>query len=279
MRLGTSTYSFWHFTPEKVPIEIVLRHARAMDLDGVEILHQQIESEEPAYVNCLKREALRLGLDLYCLSIHQDFVWPDAAQRREHVAHTLRCIDLAHELGAPCIRLNSGRWGTAGSFDALMAARGIETPLPGCTDEDAFDWCIGCIEECLPRAEAMGVVLGLENHWGLTFRLEGMERIFSALDSPWLAAILDTGNFLEDPYPLLERLAPRAIVVHAKTYFGGGEWYTLELDYRRIAAILAGVGFQGYVSIEMEGREDPLTAMPKSVAWLRECFSGPHAAP
>jgi sugar phosphate isomerase/epimerase len=272
LRLGTSTYSFWHFTPDKVPIETVLRHARAMDLDGVEVLHQQMASEDRAYVNGLKREAFALGIDLYCLSIHQDFVWPEPEKRAEHVAHTLRCIDLAHDLGCSCIRLNSGRWGTAGSFDDLMAARGIETPLPGYSDDDAFGWCIECIEQCLPRAAEQGVVLGLENHWGLTFSAAGLARILDAFDSPWLAAILDTGNFLEDPYPLLEQLASRAIMVHAKTYFGGGEWYSLNLDYPRIAGILRGVDFKGWVSIEMEGKEDALSAVPKSVELLRAAF-------
>jgi sugar phosphate isomerase/epimerase len=271
--LGTSTYSFWHFTPERTPIEAVMRHARAMDLDGVEILHQQMASEDPAYLQALKREAFALGLDIYALSIHQDFVWPEAAQRAEHVAHTLRCIDVAHELGAPCIRLNSGRWGTSGTFDELMAAGGVETPLPGYTDDDAFGWCIECIEQCLPRAAEQGVILGLENHWGLTFSAAGLLRLLDAFDSPWLAAIMDTGNFLAEPYDQLELMAPRAVMVHAKTYIGEGEWYTLDLDYHRVAAILHAVGFQGWVSLEMEGKESPLTAVPHSVRWLRESFA------
>ena len=39
---------------------------------------------------------------------------------------------------------------------------------------------------------------------------------------------MDTGNFLEDPYPKLEMIAPKTIFVQAKTYQGGGEWYTLD---------------------------------------------------
>lgn len=273
-RLGVSTYSFWHFTPEKTPLDDCLRWARELDLDGVEILHQQMFSEDRDYVQGLKRLAFTLGLDLYALSIHQDFVWPDAEQRAEHVAHTLRCIDLAHELGIPAIRLNSGRWGTSGTFDELMAARGIETPLPGYTDDDAFRWCIDSIEACLPRAEEQGVVLALENHWGLTFAPEGVARILDSFDTPWLSFLLDTGNFLDEPYDALAELAPRACLVHAKSYYGGGEWYTLDLDYRRIAAILRAVDYQGYVSIEMEGRECASTALPKAVAELRTAFDG-----
>jgi hypothetical protein len=31
-------------------------------------------------------------------------------------------------------------------------------------------------------------------------------------------------------------------------------------------------GFHGYVSLEMEGKEDPATAVPKSLEVLREAF-------
>ena len=47
------------------------------------------------------------------------------------------------------------------------------------------------------------------------------------------------------------------MIVQAKTYYGGGEWYTLDLDYPRIAGILRKAGFRGWVSLEMEGKEDP----------------------
>ena len=153
-----------------------------------------------------------------------------------------------------------------------MANRGIEDPLPGHTDEDAFPWVIESLERCLPAAERCGVVLGLENHWGLGLTPEGVLRIVEAVDSPWLAVTLDTGNFLEDPYERLEMLAPRTVFVQAKTYFGGGTWYTLDLDYDRIAAILRRRDYRGFVSLEFEGQEDCRTAIPRSLALLREAF-------
>ena len=59
------------------------------------------------------------------------------------------------------------------------------------------------------------------------------------------------------------------------TYYGGGVWYTLELDYERIAAMLRKHGYRGYVSLEFEGREDPRTGVPKSLALLRKVFRTP----
>ncbi|MCX7872633.1 MAG: sugar phosphate isomerase/epimerase, partial [Verrucomicrobiae bacterium] len=170
------------------------------------------------------------------------------------------------------IRLNAGRWNTIKDFDDLMKARGVEPILPGYTEEDGFKWCIDCIEKCLPHAEKCGVVLALENHWGLTNTPEGMLKILNALKSQWLGALMDTGNFLEDPYDKLQKIASRTVFVQAKTYYGGGEWYTLNLDYKRIANILASVGYSGYVSLEFEGKEPADTAVPKSVKMLKEAF-------
>ena len=272
IRLAVSTYSYWHFRTPRYPIEKVIDDAARLGFDGVEILHRQMTDESPAYVNRLKQAAFRHGLSLPMLSIHQDFVSPKKEERDEAVAHTKKCIDLAARLGIPSIRLNSGRWNTIPSFDDLMKVKGDEPPIPGHTDEDAFRWCIDCINECLPAAESAGVLLALENHWGLTTKTENLLRIYKAVESPWLGLNLDTGNFPGEPYPEIEKLAPHATIVQAKTYYGGGEWYTLDLDYKRIAGILRKANFGGWVSLEMEGKEDPATAVPKSLQVLREAF-------
>jgi len=272
--LAVSTYSYWHFRTERFPIEKVIAHAAELGFDGVEILHRQMTDESPAYVNALKQAAFRKGLSLPMLSIHQDFVDPDPAARAKDVAHTKGCIELASRLGIPCIRLNSGRWNSIKSFDDLMKVKGDEPPLPGHNEDEAFKWCIDAINECLPAAEKAGVVLALENHWGLTTRPQNLLRIFNAVRSPWLGINLDTGNFPGEPYAGIEMLAPHAVIVQAKTYYGGGEWYTLDLDYPRIAGILRKAGFKGWVSLEMEGKEDPLSAVPKSFDVLRRAFNG-----
>ena len=272
MKLGVSTYSYWHFKPERVSIEHVFEEAARLELDGVEILHQQMASEANAYLQKLKRLAFIHGLNLYALSIHQGFVSPDAATRQKNINHTVHCIRLAHELGISAIRLNSGRWGTVGSFDELMKAEGQEPTLPGHTADEAFDWVIAAIEKCLPDAEKYGVILGLENHWGLTCTPEGVNRIVSAIDSDWLKVTMDCGNFLSAPYEKLKQIADDAVLVHAKTYYGGGEWYTLELDYAKIGEILESVGFRGYVSIEFEGKADAHVGVPQSVEMLRDCL-------
>ena len=273
IRISVSSYSYWHFKPVKYPIEKVIDDAARLGFDGVEILHRQMEDESVSYMNKLKRAAFVNGLDLPMLSIHQDFVFPDPAERKRHIDHTKHCIDLAYQMGIPAIRLNSGRWRTIKSFDELMEKKGIEPPIPGYTKEDAIKWCVDSIEKCLSAAEKAGVMLALENHWGLTTYPDDLLAIFNSIESPWLGMNLDTGNFVGDPYSQFERLAPHADIVQAKTYFGGGVWYTLDLDYKRIAGILRKAGFKGYVSLEMEGEESAETAVPKSLKVLRDAFA------
>jgi sugar phosphate isomerase/epimerase len=274
LRIGVSTYSFWHFKDRLVEVADCIEKAAETGFDGVEILHRQMSSESKPYLQDLKRRAFVNGLDLMGFSIHQGFVSPDPAERQRNVEHTLHCLELAYALGIPTLRLNTGRWGTIKSFDELMANKGIEPILPGHTEEEGFDWVIASIEKLLPKAEECGVTMGLENHWGLGRTAAGLLRIRDAVRSPWLKITMDTGNFLEDTYGQLERIAPHAVLVQAKTYFGGGEWYTLDIDYSRVAAILDRAGFRGYVSLEFEGKESAETGVPKSLEVLRRAFSG-----
>ncbi len=246
IKLGIATYSYWHFKTEKVPIETVIEKAAEIGVEGLDILHRQMDipEKEPltaghrAYLQRLKRHAFHNGIAPVCLSIHQNFVQQDPAERQKQVEHTHKCLEIAYELGVPCIRLNSGRWNTIKDFDDLMKARGIEPILPGCTEDDGFKWCIECIINAVP--------------------------------SPWLGALMDTGNFMEDPYDKLKMIAPKTVYAQAKTYYGGGEWYTLDLDYKQIARILNDAGYTGYVSLEFEGKENADVAVPRSIALLRK---------
>ena len=282
IKLGIATYSYWHFRDPKVSIETVIDKAADIGVEGLDILHRQMDipekepltAEHRVYLQKLKRHAFRNGIDLVCMSIHQNFVQQDPAERQKQIDHTHKCLEIAYELGVPCIRLNSGRWNTIKDFDDLMKARGIEPIIPGCTEDDGFKWCIECIEKCIPKAEQCGVVMALENHWGLSRTPEGQLRLINAVPSPWLGALMDTGNFMEDPYDKLKMIAPKTVYMQAKTYYGGGEWYTLDLDYKRIAKILNDAGYTGYCSVEFEGKENPDIAVPKSIELLRKTVGG-----
>ena len=273
-RFAVSTYSFWQFRHKDLrDIGTCIDHAAEMGFDGVELLHVQMENESNSYLQGLKRQAFLNGLDLCGFSTHQGFLYPDKAKRQANVDHTVHCIEMAYKLGIPTLRVNTGRWGTSKDFDALMANRGIEPILEGYTEEDGYGWAIDGLTQCLKAAERCGVTLGLENHWGLGRTAEGVMRIVNEIDSPWLQVTLDTGNFLDNTYTQLEQIAPKAVLVQAKTYFGGGLWYELDIDYGRVAKILRKNNFKGYVSLEFEGKDPPLSGIPSSLELLQTHLS------
>ena len=275
--IAVSTYSYWRYREgERLAVDRCIELAGEMGFDAVELLEIQMSDEQRQsgkYLQGLKRRALIHGMDLCGMSTHQGFVTPDKAVRQKNIERTTKSIQLAHELGIPTIRVNTGRWGTTKSFDELMKNRGIEPPLKGYTDEDGFPWVIESFEALLPIAEKYGVMMGLENHWGLGLTPQGVLRIVDALASPWLQVTMDTGNFLENPYQRLRQLAAKTVFVQAKTYFGGGVWYTLDLDYGQIASILRKVDYRGYISLEFEGQQDPKLAVPASLNLLRKAFA------
>lgn len=272
-RIAVSTYSFMGIADETLrSIDKCIDHASDMGFDGIEILHAQMKDESNGYLQKLKQQAFRRGLDLCGFSTHQTFISADKAVRQANVDKTIHCIVLAYRLGIPTIRVNTGRWVTIPSTPEFFANKGIEPPLPGISEDTAFGWVADGLTQCLAKAEECGVVMGLENHWGLGRFAAGVNRVVNEVNSPWLQITLDTGNFFENMYEQMDAMANRAVLVQAKTYDGGGVWYTLDIDYAKVAAILRKHNYRGYISLEFEGKENPLTGIPKSLARLRDVF-------
>jgi L-ribulose-5-phosphate 3-epimerase len=275
--IGVSTYSFGTYQGRRRLDELeILDIAADMGFDGVELLQNAMSDRSPAKLQRIKTHAHSVGLALMGLSTHQDFVHGDAAERQRNVDLTIGQIEFAARLGIPTIRINTGRWNTIASFNDLMANKGIEPVTPGHTEDEGFSWVIDAIGKLLPAAESNGVILGLENHWGLARTAAGLLRIVETINSPWLQITFDTGNFFEQRVEQLKTMAASKVpiaLVQAKTYFGGGTWYTLDIDYAEIAAILRTDNYRGWISLEFEGREDASTGVPKSLELLRKHFS------
>ena len=58
IKLSVSSYSYWHFKGDKFPIEKVIDDAAAMGLDGIDVLHRQMEGEDNAYLQKIKKHDL-----------------------------------------------------------------------------------------------------------------------------------------------------------------------------------------------------------------------------
>src|SRR5688500_8107535 len=53
VKLAIATYSYWHFRPPKTSIETVIERASDLGVNGVDVLHRQMDSEEKSYLQKL----------------------------------------------------------------------------------------------------------------------------------------------------------------------------------------------------------------------------------
>lgn len=228
-----------------------------MDLPGTELTSYYFEEDfDAAYLRRLKLHAFRNGVIVSGTAIRNDFCRPAGPERDEEIASVRRWLDYAAELGAPHVRIFAGN-------------------LPeGARRDDGIQWVADSIRQILPKAEESGVVVGLENHGGITARAQDVLDICEAVgEHPWFGVNLDTGNFHTDPYEELEAVAPLAVNVQIKVEVGsrGAKQPT---DLTRIRDILTDVDYKGWVALEYEAEPDPRSSIPRYIRQMKELFEG-----
>jgi len=255
MKLSCCAYSYRQlFKDGQMALESFLETCAALGFDGVELTQYYFAEETPGYLNHIKRQAFRLGLDVSGAALGGDFGTADEAERDKLVAHVCDWLGKAARLGAPCLRV-FGR----------NQPDGVER-------ETAVGWIRDAIARCAEAAERHGVVLALENHHGLTVDAAGTLQLYEPfLSNPWVGLNLDCGNFTGDIYEQFARCASYTVNVHAKATFRQSDAREL-VDYRKVVRIMRDAGFDGYMAIEYEEPEPPLTGVDRFAAYLRGCI-------
>lgn len=221
-------------------------------LDGTELTSYYFAETSPSYCHRLRRACFLLGLDISGTAIGNTFAVPPGEKREAQVSKVHTWVDLAAEMGAPCIRVFGG------------------SVPEGASVEEATQWAAEALQEAAAYAGQRGIYLALENHGGVTASAGGVLQILQAVESEWVGANLDTGNFHgEDPYDEVAQVAPYGINVHLKAEVRAKGQRAEPTDFARIADILRGANYRGYLSLEYESAEDPLTAVPRLLQEIR----------
>ncbi|HVX10332.1 MAG TPA: sugar phosphate isomerase/epimerase family protein [Pirellulales bacterium] len=228
-----------------------------MGLEGTELTSYYFPPDPtPDYLRRLKEQTFRLGLDISGTAVGNDFCHPPGEARNKQIQFVKQWVDRAELLGAPVIRIFSGQ------------------AKPGQSEADAHRLAVEAIEQCCAYAGQHGIFLALENHGGLTATADGLLRLVEDVKSEWFGVNVDTGNFHSaDPYAELARIAPYAVNVQVKVSMNPGGGKQEPADYRRLATMLAGTGYRGYIVLEYEEKEDPREACPRHIDELRKAFA------
>ncbi len=240
---------------EKLTLEDFIDDCAKLDLEGTELTSYYFPDDPtPEYLRGLRRQCFLAGLEVSGTAVGNDFCFPAGEKRDAEIAGVKRWVDRAAILGAPVIRIFSGR-------------------PHGTSEDEARKLAVSAIEECCQYAGEHGVMLALENHGGLTATADGLLDLVKAVQSPSFGVNLDTGNFhSDDPYAELAQLAPYAVNVQVKVSMTPAGGQRQRADFGRLARIVADAGYRGYIVLEFEENESPRDACRRYVDEMRTAF-------
>jgi len=236
---------------------------------GVELL-DYFWRDRAAEMDKAMRQIADAGLELAVYSIGNDFFQPEREAWEKQLADLKTGVDVANLLNVRTMRVFSGN------------------AKPDYAFEDGFAWIVDGLAAGAHYAESHGVTLALENHGLMAGHSDQVRRVIEAVGSPALRANIDTGNFLlvnQNPTEAAQDLADLAALVHLKdfrraradetehiykaldgTAFTGAVVGQGEVELAAIVKILDDAGYDGWLSLEYEGGDDPLTiGVPQSL--------------
>jgi sugar phosphate isomerase/epimerase len=256
--------------------------ASTLDIDGLEFYCGFLELKDRAMWSTSRRMVEDKGLEIPMLCCSPDFTHPDPKSRQHQIDLERGWIDMTVELGGRYCRVLSGQ------------------RRPEVCRADGLRYAAESIEACIPHAAERGVTLILENHYKDNYwqypefaqKTDVFCDLVERIHSPHFGVNYDPSNtFLagEDPLELLARVKRRVVTMHASDrYLAEGTiedlrreedsvGYAKRLrhgeigkgmnDYDAIFSTLAGVGFDGWISIE-DG-VDGIEQLERSAHFLR----------
>lgn len=256
--------------------------AATLDVDGLEMYAGMLDLRTSDGWADARRRAESHDLTIPMLCCSPDFTHPDPAFRAAEVKKEIGWIEMTAALGGKFCRVLSGQ------------------RRPEVSRADGIEFAATSIEACLPAAERHGITLIIENHYKDNYwtypefaqKADVFCDLVARVRSPHFGVNYDPSNTIlagEDPIELLLRVKDRVVTMHASDrYLAEGTiedlrkeedsvGYAKRLrhgtigkgmnDYDKIFSILAGVGFDGWISIEdgVEGMDQ----LRESVTFLR----------
>jgi sugar phosphate isomerase/epimerase len=261
LRLALNAYSFdkplraGEMTLEDVVHFCAQHRVDALDATGYYFPgYPKVPTDE--YIYGLKRTAFLNGVQLSGTGVRNEFAVADAAARKTDVKMVKDWIEVAEKLGAPVIRVFSGR-----------------AQPEGHTFDQVLEWMIPAFQECAEHGKKHGVILGLQQHNDFLKTAAETTRVIEAVNSPWFGDILDVGSLREgDPYAEIEKMVPYAVSWQVKESVWYGKKET-PIDLKRLRAIIEKVGYRGVLPFEALGAGDPRPKITAFLEQIRTAFS------
>jgi L-ribulose-5-phosphate 3-epimerase len=223
----------------------LVRLAVDLDVDGLDLTVYWFPSTEDSFLLPLKRLAYKSAVEIYSISVRSDMCKPPGEAREKQAAELRNWVDVAAKLGAGHIRVFGGA-------------------IPkGSSEEQAAGWVTEMLKKASEYSSSKGVILGLENHGGITENAATIIKIVKAVDSPWVGINLDTGNFNRNAIAQIEQCLPYAVNTQFKTHIRDNDGKSQPSDWNKLVQMIAASGYRGYFALEYEDKDDARQAVPR----------------
>jgi len=284
MKIGVSSYSYSRLVHNGVMTELdVIHKAKEMGFDAIEFAGFNLPEGETALSFAEKARATceAVGLDVINYAVGADFIQGSNGNLAAEIERVKDEARVAHALGAPGMRHDATRGFPAGH----VGAKSFDAALPRVAD--------GC-RAVTEFAATLGVRTMVENHGYFCQDSARVEKLICAVNHPNFGALIDIGNFAcadEDCAQAVGCLTPYAFHVHAKDFHlkpgtlanPGEGWFSSragnylrgaiighgDIPVAQCLVILKSAGYDGPLSIEFEGMEEPVLGIDLGLKNLR----------
>ncbi|HEV2500532.1 MAG TPA: sugar phosphate isomerase/epimerase family protein [Terriglobia bacterium] len=249
---GCCAYSFRKYLQHgPMTMEDFIRKGVELKLDGVDMTGYYFKSTDPGYLGGLRHFAYKHGVPFSGAACGVSLVQADPDRRAQSLVEVKKWVDAADLLGASHLRVFAGK-------------------LPqGATIPQAIGWVVETLKAAADYSGGKGIMLGLEDHSGITQNADACLEIMHRVDSPYAGINLDITHFIptatQDAYAQIAACITYATNTHIRDVFDD----QTPIDMDRVWGMFAQAGFKGYMSAEYEGHEDPMTGVPKLTAKIR----------
>jgi len=237
----------------------VIRMAADLGADGVDMTAYWLHDTSNETLYPLKKLAYQSSIAIYTIGTGARMAQPTPELQAAEVETVRKWLDVAERLGALHMRIFGGA-------------------VPkGASEDQAVAWAVETLKRCAEEAGKKGITLGVEDDGGITTNADRTVEIFKKTGSQWAGINLDVGNFPDHPYQQIEMCAPYATNVHFKSQVHMDRREE-PADWPRILKIMGAAGYRGYLALEYELEDDPMTNVPKLVAKMRETINAARPA-
>jgi sugar phosphate isomerase/epimerase len=222
-------------------------------IPGISYNDSFFKQRDDVYIDQVKAAVKAAGRVVTCFVIEGNLAQADEAKRRQQIEYDKAGLRVAYRLGAPVVRINVGRTGPQENADDTLGVERV----------------IAAFKELLPLARQLNLRLAIENHGGVSKTAANIVKIIQGTDRRRVGALVDFGNFPDAVrYDEVARVAPYAFVTHVKINEFDERGEASSIDFPRILNMLKAQKYKGSLSIEYEGKGDPVEGVRKSKALI-----------